>query len=1098
MRALLTSSLSGWVGTKVQSRGRTYFRAGAVTDLSGDPWKVQATVQGSENYSVSIVRKDDEMEVSCTCAYFLDREDTCKHIWATFLAAEVRGYLQGYGNGASSIVTVEPEYDLPPARGQRAPAPNKEAVKTSKWKSALEDLSQKITSSSISGYAHWPLAREPFYIIDVEDTLEWARGLAIYVGHRDRKQNGQWGKIKYSKVPYGTTSFHDPRDRRILSLLQGAREETPQWSHYSRRYNESSSPLFILPQATLDLIVPLMCATGRCGFRYSYEDQALRLLGWDDGPPWKFSLNVEPGSKEYYLRGRLTRRDEAKPLSEPLLLVQGGLVIFSDQAAKLDDSGAFQWIDFLREHGELSIPMPEAEELVHALLRLPGWSQIVLPQELRFEQVSITPTPKLKLSDVDRWSYRYRAMFIGVLSFRYGDVVVDARDAIQGIYQGEQRRFITRDFQAENKFLRRLKELGFQEARYTSPRELQLSQRHVPKLLSALLEEGWEVEAEGKLYRRPGKLQFEVTSGIDWFEVQGGAQFADIEASLPELLMAIRRGEKIIKLRDGSFGLLPEEWAKQYRLLANLGEVAKDTLRFERDQMGLLDVLLAAEPEVLWDDASRRARDELKRFEGIQVADAPMNFVGQMRNYQREGLGWLYFLQRFGFGGCLADDMGLGKTIQVLALLESRRELRANASRSNDADEEMPGPSLVVVPKSLVFNWQQEAQRFTPKLRILEHAGTTRLKPGEHFEDYDAVLTTYGILRRDAAHFKNIEFDYAILDESQAIKNAGSESAKAVRLLRARHRLALSGTPVENHIGELWSLFEFLNPGMLGSAGLFGKNINSRTLDPATLTLLARALRPFILRRTKEQVAKELPPKVEQTIYCELEPRQRQLYDELRTHYRHRLLPDVERSGVNRNKIQILEALLRLRQAACHPGLLDKSKLAGPSAKFETILEQLGQIIEEGHKALVFSQFTSLLAILRQHLERAAIEYAYLEGRTRNRAEVVERFQSDPDLKLFLISLKAGGLGLNLTAAEYVFLLDPWWNPAVEAQAIDRTHRIGQSRNVFAYRLIAKNTVEEKILELQKTKRDLADAIINENNSIIRNLSRADLELLLS
>jgi SNF2 family DNA or RNA helicase len=404
-----------------------------------------------------------------------------------------------------------------------------------------------------------------------------------------------------------------------------------------------------------------------------------------------------------------------------------------------------------------------------------------------------------------------------------------------------------------------------------------------------------------------------------------------------------------------------------------------------------------------------------------------------------------------------------------------------------------------VVPRSLVFNWKQEAARFTPKLRVLDHTGAGRLAPGEHFEDHDLVITTYGTLRRDAAALARTRFDYAILDEAQAIKNAGTESARAARLLQADHRLALSGTPVENHLGELWSLFDFLNPGMLGAAGLFqAEGAGLRNPDERTRHLLARALRPFILRRTKEQVARDLPPKVEQTLSCVLEPAQRSQYDELRRHYRRSLLGALDDAGLRRAKIQVLEALLRLRQAACHPGLIAPARAGDSSAKLDALLPRLLEVVAEGHKALVFSQFTSFLAIVQARLAREGITHEYLDGRTRDRAARVARFQSDPDCPLFLISLRAGGLGLNLTAADYVFLLDPWWNPAVEAQAIDRTHRIGQRRQVFAYRLVALDTVEEKILELQRTKRALADAILGADGSLIGSLTRDDLELLLS
>jgi SNF2 family DNA or RNA helicase len=392
----------------------------------------------------------------------------------------------------------------------------------------------------------------------------------------------------------------------------------------------------------------------------------------------------------------------------------------------------------------------------------------------------------------------------------------------------------------------------------------------------------------------------------------------------------------------------------------------------------------------------------------------------------------------------------------------------------------------------------QEAARFAPGLRVVDYSGAGRAERRAALADADVVLMTYGTLRRDVVHLKDVEFEYVILDEAQAIKNAATASAKASRLLKGRHRLALSGTPIENHLGELWSLFEFLNPGLLGGSSLFQRTASRTQADAETTRLLARGLRPFLLRRTKQQVARDLPERTEQTLECELDKPARALYDGLRHHYRDTLLRRVEKVGLAKSKIQILEALLRLRQAACHPGLVDGKLRDGSSAKFEVLVSRLREVADEGHKALVFSQFTSLLALLKPVLDAEGLSYEYLDGRTRDRAARVKRFQSDPSTPLFLISLKAGGLGLNLTAAEYVFLLDPWWNPAVEAQAIDRTHRIGQTREVFAYRLIAKDTVEEKVLALQASKRELADAVLGESAAGLRQLQREDLELLLS
>jgi SNF2 family DNA or RNA helicase len=394
-----------------------------------------------------------------------------------------------------------------------------------------------------------------------------------------------------------------------------------------------------------------------------------------------------------------------------------------------------------------------------------------------------------------------------------------------------------------------------------------------------------------------------------------------------------------------------------------------------------------------------------------------------------------------------------------------------------------------------VFNWIEEARKFAPSLRVLNYTGNARVDEAASLADHDIVLTTYGTLRRDIVNHREIEFDYVVLDEAQSIKNAASQAAKACRLLRARHRLALTGTPVENHIGELWSIFEFLNPGQLGSATRLKRFLaGGRTSSD----VVARAVRPYLLRRTKTQVLSDLPEKTEQTLFCELGEEQRKAYDELREHYRLELSGRIGRMGIGRSRIAVLEALLRLRQTACHPGLVDPARIDDPAAKLDTLLEQLSEVIDEGHKVLVFSQFTSFLSIVRRRLEDRSITYEYLDGKTTDRQARVQRFQEDAECRLFLVSLKAGGQGLNLTAADYIYILDPWWNPAVEAQAVDRAHRIGQTRRVFAYRLIARDTVEEKIVALQDRKRELAESIVRADESMVSSLTAEDVEMLLS
>jgi SNF2 family DNA or RNA helicase len=706
----------------------------------------------------------------------------------------------------------------------------------------------------------------------------------------------------------------------------------------------------------------------------------------------------------------------------------------------------------------------------------------------------VEPRPKVRIT---RPEPAYVRDLSASVHFDYDGRLISLGVPDPALVDQKNRCVVVRDPHRERQRVDELLALGFKRPPHPRNGDLELNPKKLPRSVRELVRLGWQVEAHGKLMRQPGELRMSITSDIDWFDLEASVDFEGQSVALPKLLAAMRRGDEFVTLDDGTQGMLPEEWLRRYGVLAQLGETEGDKLRFVPSQAAILDALLATQPQVQIDERFEELRARLRTFQGIQPSDPPKSFEGQLREYQSVGLGWLNFLAEFGFGGCLADDMGLGKTVQVLAMLEGRRVRRA-AGRQSPRNK----PSLVVVPRSLVFNWIEEARRFTPRLRVCNYTGLDRQQVLEDLTNYDLMLTTYGTLRRDVLKFQELNFDYAILDEAQAVKNPGSQAAKACKLIKADHRLAMSGTPIENHLGELWSLFEFLNPGMLGRSSTMKLLANGKGHAAAGQSdgrpLLAQAMRPFILRRTKQQVLTELPEKTEQTLYCELDEQQRTLYNELRDHYRASLNQRIQESGLQKAKIHVLEALLRLRQAACHPGLLDAERKGASSAKLETLLEQLSEVISEGHKALVFSQFTSLLAIVRAQLDEREVVYEYLDGATRNRQERVERFQRDKQCPLFLISMKAGGQGLNLTAADYVFILDPWWNPAVEAQAVDRAHRIGQDRPVFAYRLIARDTVEEKILELQGSKRQLAEAIISEDNSVISNLTADDLRLLLS
>jgi SNF2 family DNA or RNA helicase len=479
---------------------------------------------------------------------------------------------------------------------------------------------------------------------------------------------------------------------------------------------------------------------------------------------------------------------------------------------------------------------------------------------------------------------------------------------------------------------------------------------------------------------------------------------------------------------------------------------------------------------------------QLKDFDTIESQEIPSAFIGTLRPYQKAGFDWLMFLNAYNFGGCLADDMGLGKTVQTLALLQSEK------------DNNVANASLLIMPTSLIYNWKRESKKFTPQLKIYDYTGTNREKDISLFAGYDLVVTSYGIIRRDIEELSAYYFNYVILDESQAIKNPSSNISKAVRELNSKHRLILTGTPLENSTLDLWSQMSFVNPGLLGAKSFFKKNyqipIEKQQSEEHTKKLF-NIIKPFILRRHKSQVAKDLPEKIENIYYSSMTEDQREKYEEVKNQYRNQILSHIEDFGVNKSQMLLLQGLTKLRQIANHPKLTEPD-YEGDSGKMDDMLIMMENALAEGHKILIFSQFVKHLTIVRNIVNERGIEYCYLDGSTKNREEQVERFQNDDNVRLFLISLKAGGLGLNLTEADYVFILDPWWNPAVEAQAIDRAHRIGQTKKVITYKFIMSDTVEEKILELQHRKVKLAQDLITTDQGFVKNLSKEDISALLT
>jgi len=869
VRAPLSTRLASSFSKKCRERGEQIYDGGLVRITGGSPTKVSARVQGSQLYEVELVWEDGVVNGWCSCPYF-DDNGACKHAWATILASDDQGhlsatasakevdflddfrdeyYIEEPSSGSFTKISAKTLSDIVnrPAAIAAPPAPKPQPPA---WRKQIAEIAGQHASLSREA-EEWPAKRQIVYVVDIDGSIRQG-AVALDVMTHDRKKDGVWSRptllrMKRNQLP----SLPVAEDREILAALEGG------YRTYYYGYDEVPAN-FMLRDPLPARLMPGIIGTGRCFAKRSglyTEVDVSTPLSWDDTGTWRFGLKIAPGTKgKWGVIGFLRRGEEVMPLSAAALIVPG-LVFANDRAAPVEDR-SLAWIAPFKT-GSIEAPESERDDLLSALLCLPDLPPLEVPEELHYEEVRLQPQPRLIIRS-ENSSQRDSSRLRADVSFQYGHWIVPEHDPAGGRYEAEPRRFVRRDLAAEKAATRMLSEAGLKYVRYGwtayygQEPAWEITASKMPRIVRGLVEAGWHIEAEGKHFRRPGAFSIAVSSGVDWFELHGEVEYGGVKAQLPALLQALRNGDNMVRLGDGSFGLLPEAWLRRVGPLAGMGTTDGTHIVFRQSQAGVLDALLAAQPEASCDETFARIRQEICHFQGIQAVAQPAGFNGHLRDYQREGLGWMFFLQRYSFGGCLADDMGVGKTAQVLALLETRRELRACGSTV--------GPSLAVVPRSLVFNWKQEAARFAPQLRVLDYTGLER--KNSDFSGHDLVLTTYGTVRRDILRLKESEFDYIVLDEAQAVKNASTESSKAVRLLRGTHRLALSGTPVENHLGELWTLFEFLNPGMLGTAGVFKfAGESARNPDGETRRLLARALKPFILRRTKEQVARELPPK---------------------------------------------------------------------------------------------------------------------------------------------------------------------------------------------------------------------------------------------
>lgn len=582
-----------------------------------------------------------------------------------------------------------------------------------------------------------------------------------------------------------------------------------------------------------------------------------------------------------------------------------------------------------------------------------------------------------------------------------------------------------------------------------------------------------------------------ISSNTDWFDAKVEILFGEQKVTVDEVKKALTNKQQFVQLQDGTLGILPEEWIKKYSLLFRVGDGKSGNMKLSKYHFSVIEELyLQRDEEELFFQLEEKY-ERLKDNHSIKPIPAPAHLKSVLRPYQESGFQWLNYLREVQWGGILADDMGLGKTIQALSFLHHLKEENGSLK------------ALVVCPTTLMFNWQNEIRKFTPNLTFSIHHGGGRSKENLADPEIDVIITTYGTLRSDIKQFVDVAFDYVILDESQAIKNPSSKVTKAAGLLKARNRLCLSGTPLQNNTFDIFAQMNFLNPGMLGSIEFFKQEFSvpiDKFGEKEQKDHLRKLLYPFILRRTKEQVAKDLPEKQEMVLFCEMGDEQRKIYDAYRNDYRDKILGVVENQGIQKSQLTILQGLMKLRQICDSPAIVkEEERFPNVSVKLEEIGREITENISN-HKALVFSQFLGMLALIKEKMKELGVDYEYFDGSSTvaERERSIHRFQNDENCRVFLISLKAGGVGLNLTAADYVYIVDPWWNPAVEQQAIDRTHRIGQTKNIFAYRMICTDTVEDKILKLQERKRNLAKDLITDDEGFVKTLTKEDVEYLFS
>jgi non-specific serine/threonine protein kinase len=1061
----LTELLTNVYSQKLFKRGLDYFQRNKVGQIKLQDESTQTYqigVQGTRPYTVMLkLDADDSAEVSCTCPAFTGygygyRE--CKHIWAAALALAEQQRLMRF----EQIESKNYAYKQLVRR-----------FKTTKTNSAQKS-DQPLEYFLIRKQNQWSLYPKKIYPLM-------------------QSHNTSFSYLSRWNNPWNDLAPADPRDRLIISYLREIYMPDDQFYSYNSQKTDKSfgDALELLRDRPLYLKENKKQASP---IHFREQPLSVQLNIDRSGDADSFASDDDMAETDLSLNFLLQNDEIKKNVNDvEVICLDPCWVLQGTTLTRVEGTKSARQFILNAPREAIRIPADEIESFLHDFY--PALQNANIPvhmDEELTESKEVEPIPRLYLNEKGRrLEIELRAA--------YDDYEIQPDDQrtslLLPVQQDEKEnrsllRSVHRNMQQEKRWIDELCETGLETNGFSGgyhPKDsaLEWIMEYLPKLADG----GYEIYGEQQLkrYARPKKLtssSLSVKSGEQWFELEGDMTFGDTTISMRDIRSVLIHDKPYVQLNDGSTGELTEKWIRQFKKLRHLMSDDQQT-RLPKIAAPAIAELGETVDEYTPDFNFEEYAGRLRKFENVEPVDAPEAFNGKLRPYQLAGLSWMRFLHQYGFGGILADDMGLGKTVQVLALLRKMQEESGTQPKA-----------LVIAPRSVLHNWQTETSRFTPDYSTYIHHGTDRIESPDEWPDATLSITTYATMRNDIEMISEKTFDYVVLDESHTIRNPSSKTFRAIRKLSADHRLCLTGTPVQNTTMDLWPQFEFLNPGLLGPQTRFRnewvKPLEKKNNGEGEVgEMLHKMVAPFILRRTKQKVARDLPPLTSSRVDCNMDPAQQQTYEKYRQVYYQLVNESIDEKGVRDSRFTVLEGLTRLRQICCAPQLIEGE--TGGSAKLKHFTERAEELIQEGHRALVFSQFVGFLRRIEEEVKNHGWEYEYLDGQTRNRQERVDRFQSDNSKKLFLISLKAGGEGLNLTAADYVFLMDPWWNPAAERQAMDRTHRIGQEEHVFAYRFVCPGTVEEKILRLQEKKRNLAEKLIVAESGIFKQLERDDL-----